>query len=71
MKNTGAEIYNIDGWTIWSPNEKTWICEPDWSIEAIEKFKNSTECKEHKTISQAKKWVKENAGRIKEENYLK
>ena len=47
-------MYEYKGFTIWCPNEKEWIAEPDWSIKAIENFK-AKGLPKHKTIAKAKK----------------
>lgn len=70
MNDTWTGDYEYKGFTIWSPSNKTWIAEPNWSIEAIEKFKGSPERIEHGTIAKAKKWVREIGITLNEEDYL-
>lgn len=45
-------MYDYMGFTIWCPNEKEWIAEPNWDIESLEKLKPYLP--RHKTITQAK-----------------
>lgn len=70
MKDTWNGTYEYKGFTIWSPSERYWIAEPEWSITALENFKGSMEFAEHKTIAQAKKWIRETGVNLKEEDYL-
>lgn len=61
--------YNYKGFTIWSPSENGWIAEPDWSVKAIERYKGET-AGHFETIAKAKKWVREEGVKLKEEDYL-
>ena len=68
--DTWNGIYEYKGFSIWSPSEKEWITEPDWSIKAIENFKGSKEFDTHTTIAKAKKWVREIGVNLNESDYL-
>lgn len=63
-------FYEYKGFTIWCPNEDgEWIAEPEWSINAIEEYKDRT-ADRFKTIALAKKWIREVGIHLKEEDYL-
>jgi hypothetical protein len=61
--------YEYMGFVIYNGDSKhLWDIEPlNWSIKASERFKSQSES--FKTLAQAKKWIEENAGKIKESNY--
>jgi hypothetical protein len=60
--------YEYKGFSIWNTGDKEWIAEPDWTIEAIEKYKET--CGRHRTIVEAKKWVRKIGVNLNEEDYL-
>lgn len=60
--------YEYKGFTIWNADEKSWVAEPDWSIEALEKLKYQQPQLE--TIAKAKKWVRDVGIKLKEEDFL-
>lgn len=65
-------MYEYKGFTIWCSGEDgCWNAEPKWSIEAIENYKSSSECLEHRTITGAKKWIREKGILLQEEDYLR
>lgn len=68
MKDTWNGMYEYKGFTIWSPSEREWIAEPNWSVRAVENYKFYIET--HSTIAKAKKWVREEGVKLKEEDYL-
>lgn len=61
-------MYEYKGFTIWNSSEKEWIAEPDWNIKAIENLKS--DLPRHSTIAKAKKWIREEGIKLKEEDYL-
>lgn len=65
--NKWAGMYEYKGFTIWNTDEKSWIAEPDWSIEALEKLKSDLPRLE--TIAKAKKWVREVGVKLNESDY--
>ena len=70
MQDTWNGIYEYKGFSIWSPSDKEWIAEPNWSVKAIENYKASDECVSHTTIAKAKKWVREVGVKLNEDDYL-
>lgn len=63
-------LYEYMGYVIYNGGSRhEWDVEPlNWSINAIEKFKSSSES--HSTLAKAKKWIRDNAITIKESDYL-
>jgi hypothetical protein len=68
MESDYHGMYEYKGFTIWNSGNKQWIAEPDWSIEALEKLKS--DLPRHQTIAKAKKWVRDEGIKLKEESYL-
>lgn len=63
-------MYEYMGFAIYNSGSKhEWDIEPvNWSIQAIEKFKNRTEC--FGTLAAAKRGIKSNADKINENDFL-
>ena len=71
MNDTWTGMYDYKGFTIWSPSEKYWIAEPNWSVEALENYKASEHNVEHKTIAKAKTWINKYGVKLNEEDFKK
>lgn len=68
--NSWRSTIKYKGFLIWNPSETYWLADPEWSVEAVENFRNSMEFAEHRTINEAKKWIREVGILLKEKDYL-